>query len=380
MKKWPLWTCACLALCGQALASGYSDFNAGLGALNGGRADEAIQSLSRAITAPDIPHHLLDVAYFDRGTAYLGKGAYKEAIADFDKSLQLRPGWITAYLYRGSAYVGLLQFDTARADFSSAIATQPSIADGYLARAQAYLLEKKFDNAIADYSTIVSQEPDAAYPYLWRGAAYRAAGRYADALRDQNKAIDVDARSADNYFERGLTLREQLEFSRAIADFKTGLQHAPADILGRLNLGMTQWENDRSDDAAQTFRESLKQKPAVPYASLWLRIVTQGHGDPAADFARNVAQVDVGTWPGAVVSFFQGKATVPQVFAAAVQGDPYQAAAQHCEADFYLGEWHRLHGEMAEARALLDDAVRTCPTDNEELGASRIELQRMARP
>src|SRR5689334_5946574 len=94
-------------LLARALATGFSDFNAGINDLDDGKADDAIRHFSAAIASPDTPQHLLDVAYFDRGTAYMSNGDYRAAIADFDKSLALRPDWIAAHLSRGTAYVGL---------------------------------------------------------------------------------------------------------------------------------------------------------------------------------------------------------------------------------------------------------------------------------
>ena len=43
--------------------------------------------------------------YNNRGFAYYGRGAFAEAVADYDKAIEPKPDYAEAYYNRGVAYV-----------------------------------------------------------------------------------------------------------------------------------------------------------------------------------------------------------------------------------------------------------------------------------
>lgn len=60
-------------------------------------------------------------AYADRGRAYLVKGDYERAIADFDQAIQFTPRHMTAYADRGLAHEKKGERDKAIADYRKAV-------------------------------------------------------------------------------------------------------------------------------------------------------------------------------------------------------------------------------------------------------------------
>jgi len=50
---------------------------------------------------------------------------------------------------------------------------------------------------------------------------------------------------------------------------------------------------------------------------------------------------------------------------------------ERCEAQLYIGEWHLLRGNGAEAKPALQAAVDTCPKDFIEYVAAVAELKRL---
>jgi Flp pilus assembly protein TadD len=61
--------------------------------------EQAIRALSDAIALH--PHHAM--AFNARGYCYMMQRKYKEAIADFDEALRLRPGYENAIANRAAA-------------------------------------------------------------------------------------------------------------------------------------------------------------------------------------------------------------------------------------------------------------------------------------
>jgi len=75
-----------------AYAGGAEDGEAGLNALNEGNYDQAISLFTRALADRRLVPEDRVLAYVSRGQAYIGKGDGRDAAADFEQALRLKPG------------------------------------------------------------------------------------------------------------------------------------------------------------------------------------------------------------------------------------------------------------------------------------------------
>src|SRR4030042_6325994 len=83
------------------------------------------------------------------GAQLLEEGRDDEAIAEFNKAIELDPELAIAYSNRGAAYIGKGDFDKALADCDMAIALDPLLAAAYNNRARAYHEKGELDKALA---------------------------------------------------------------------------------------------------------------------------------------------------------------------------------------------------------------------------------------
>ena len=88
--------------------------------------------------------------YLNRGTTYVAKGEYDRAISDFNKALEINPGYIETYNIRGGVYSRKGQNDEAISDYSKAIEIDPEDVRAYNYRAWEYTLKGQYDHAISD--------------------------------------------------------------------------------------------------------------------------------------------------------------------------------------------------------------------------------------
>ena len=71
-------------------------------------------------------------SYFNRALTYGKKGQYDQAIADYNKAIEINPGYAMAYYNRGRAYaIGTGQYDQAIADYNKAIEINPMFISAY---------------------------------------------------------------------------------------------------------------------------------------------------------------------------------------------------------------------------------------------------------
>jgi tetratricopeptide (TPR) repeat protein len=155
---------------------------------NLGRYDEALADFNRAIELnPDRARVIAD-----RGETYRLAGRFDEALADFNRAIELDPDYTWAIASRGQTYQALRRFDEALADFARAIELDPDrdwvIAD----RGETYRLAGRFDEALADFARALELDPDDGWAIAHRGQTYQALRRYDEALADFNRAIELD--------------------------------------------------------------------------------------------------------------------------------------------------------------------------------------------
>ncbi|HEY1632759.1 MAG TPA: tetratricopeptide repeat protein [Rhizomicrobium sp.] len=362
---------------GGALASAYSDFNAGVAAHNREDWDESVTRLSAAIDAPDLAQTFRVPAYIDRGDAHAARREWKEAIADYSSALAIKPGSLEGLMHRAAIYEAERKYGDAIGDYAQVVSLRPSMAMGYEGRASTYDDANNLDAAIADYSAAIAIDPRNAADYTLRGSAYRRQGNFQKAIADQNRAIDIDSKSPQIYFERAQTYQDEGEYHHAIADNMNGLRMRPADTDGRLQLGLSLWAYGRFADAAAAFTQLVDQRPTALYSVLWLAVAEARAGqDYKTDLANRAAKLDLDKWPAPLVKLYLGRAEMRDV-ADAAGADRASIKNRMCEVDFYDAELNLLKGDKGAARPQLEAAVANCPREFIEHDAASAELQRL---
>jgi len=117
--------------------------------------------------------------YAARGKDFGSKGKIKEAIADFNKSLEINPSLYESYKYRGGLYGVTKQYDKSVADLSKYLEHYPDDAEQYFNRGLSLLNLGNTQGAIADFSKTLELNPDFARAYRARGNAYLNLGERA---------------------------------------------------------------------------------------------------------------------------------------------------------------------------------------------------------
>ena len=92
-----------------------------------------------------------------------------------------------------------------------------------------------------------------------------------------------------------------------------------------------------------------------------------------AELEANTGRLKSKEWPYAVVELYVGKRSPSATLDAAIKPD------DRCEAQFYIGEWHVLKGNVDEAQTALKAAVETCPRTFIEYTSAVAELKRLKR-
>ena len=133
---------------------------------------------------PDNP-----AVWSNRGNVRIGQYKLTEAIADFDRSIEIAPLYPDAYLNRGIAYEGKRLWDKAIADYNRVLKITPQDPVALNNRGNAKAGQQNWQDALADYEQAADLAPN--FP-LARGNAslvmYQVGDRF-EAIRNMRNLV-----------------------------------------------------------------------------------------------------------------------------------------------------------------------------------------------
>jgi tetratricopeptide (TPR) repeat protein len=165
--------------------------------------------------------------YYNRGNAYYELREDGKAMADYNKTIELYPGFYYVYNNRGLIYFRQGAYDRAIAEYTQALAQSPDTRP-FINRGDAYFMKGDFRNAIADYTQAIRRAPRAFLRNTMIASFRPYRGDQAMARDEYRKAI------SGAYYKRGLAYRRSGEFEKAAADQKRaiGIMRGSVELPG----------------------------------------------------------------------------------------------------------------------------------------------------
>ncbi|BAQ17225.1 tetratricopeptide repeat protein [Methyloceanibacter caenitepidi] len=239
------------------LASIYSD--RGVAKWRMKQTKEAIDDFNESIQlAPDNA-----IVYNNRGNALMDLGHPEEAIKDFDRAIVLDPNYGAAYNNRGNAYAALQNYDAAFQSFRKATALLSRTAAPYNGRGRAHMERDRYHAALRDLDRSIKIDPKLAAAYRNRAAVNFELGNYADAAEDATEALDLEPEQdkAKLFMLRARAYAAENSFREGIADFDRVLDLEPEKVDAFMERGELLAKNKRYDAAIEDFTKVLELEP-----------------------------------------------------------------------------------------------------------------------
>jgi Flp pilus assembly protein TadD len=149
----------------------------------------------------------------------VAENAFREAVADLTKAIELDPDNSDHWRRRANMYFDTKQWDKALADFSKVIELEPNQGHYWHMRGVCYLELGEPNKAIADYSKAIELEPNQDHYWHMRGLSYLRVNHLANAVVDYTKAIELNPEN-DHYRQQRIIAYQQLKWDESIADLK----------------------------------------------------------------------------------------------------------------------------------------------------------------
>jgi len=199
--------------------------NLGFAHLKTGQIDDAMAHFQKGLelNSNDFSAHLGLGIILDQ------KSQVDEAILHYRKAIEINPIFGEALVNLGNALLQKHQADEAIVQYQKAVAINPNIAGLCFNLGNAYLQKGKIDEAIAQYEKAVKIDPTLAAAHNNLGNSLRLKGRFDEAIVQFQQTLDLDPNLIDAHYNLGLALLEKGRTKEAIAEFQKVLQLNPGD-------------------------------------------------------------------------------------------------------------------------------------------------------
>jgi tetratricopeptide (TPR) repeat protein len=148
----------------------------------------AVELFTAAIKLSPADFH----AYYYRGAAYLGGGSPKEAQADYEKVVALKPDYAQGWYQLGVAQERQRHFKEALDNYSQAATLKPDLSDAFYASAMIYDQRQAPKKALAELDKAIAGNPKYIRGYQARSEIKKKIGD-PTAADDQQKAKALSA-------------------------------------------------------------------------------------------------------------------------------------------------------------------------------------------
>lgn len=202
-------------------------------------------------------------AFNNRGIAFWRRGAYKEALSDFNQAILLNGSTADYYNNRGNVKKNLGDTTGAWQDFEQALSLDAGSASVYCSRGDLKVYLKDYQGGLLDYTKAIACSPGYAQAYYGRASIHVIAENYDAALQDYGKAIELDPyRGGSVYYQRAYVYMIKRNFDAALRDYNKAIQLKPRYVEALLNRGYVRYLLKDAAGAIDDYSRVIELAPA----------------------------------------------------------------------------------------------------------------------
>jgi len=159
-----------------------------------------------------------------------------DAIAQFQRALQIEPDSTEAHNNLGNVLRQTGKVDEAIAHFQRALELSPDDVAAHDNLGLAFRQTGKIDQAIAQFEAVIQLKPDSAEAHNSLGSALRQAGRVDEAIAHYQAALRLKSDYAEAHYNLGNAFMEQKNMGEAVFQFQQSLAVKPNQPNAENNL------------------------------------------------------------------------------------------------------------------------------------------------
>jgi Flp pilus assembly protein TadD len=223
----------------------------------------------------------------------------------------------------GWVYYGQGRYEEALAEFQKAVELDPKDAEARNGLGDIYHMQGRYEEAVAELWRAIALEPENPDPHNSLGWVYADQSKFGMAIPEFRKAIRLDPEHANAHSGLAWTYYHQGEYEKAVAEFETPVVDSATGAEYR-----TAVEIDFYDDVYIQLAYSLalfktgREEEAQAHMSGW--------GKTPED----------AEWPAPIARFYTGETAEERVLETTESDDEETDRRRKCEAHYYMGMAH----------------------------------------
>ncbi len=233
------------------------------------------------------------LAHVNLGAALAAQKRFDEAMAHYQKALEIDPTYTLAYNAIGFAWADQGRPDKAVAQYRKALAINPGDPEAYRNLGKALDGGGRNDRAVALFRQAVAIKPEDAEGHNNLGAALGQSGSVDEAIRQLELALKISPRYVEAHYNLGKVLADCGRFDEALAQFQQAVAIKPDYARAHHNLATLLMAQGRPAEAGDHYRQVLQVAPndADAHYGLGNALVGLGRLDEAMTHYRKVLEI-----------------------------------------------------------------------------------------
>lgn len=192
---------------------------------------------------------------------YFQNGQMDEAIAQFQRSLEIQPRNEFAHNSLGIVFVRLGRVDEAIVQFQEAVDTEPNEVDAHNNLATLLLQKGRVDEAMVHFRKMLEIEPNNAYASGQLGRALLQKGQVDEAIAYLSKSVGSKPGDPNIQADLGNALLIKGQVDEAIVHYRASLKIQPNNPGAQANLGNALLKKRQLTEAVAHYRKALEFIP-----------------------------------------------------------------------------------------------------------------------
>ena len=199
---------------------------------------------------------------YNEGVKLFKERKHQEAYDLFTKAIAKKSTVFNYYHARGLCAKNLDKVEQAISDFEKAIELKPGYSKSLSVVVKLYQKTNDTEKALDAFTQLIKSTPSH-FHYFDRGTLLsEIKGKEQEAINDFTKAIALDETMSIAYYNRALLYYSQKEYDKALKDFDKTIEfESEPDANTYIDRGLCYYYTDKDVEAMKDFKKAVEIEP-----------------------------------------------------------------------------------------------------------------------
>ncbi|MBD2664361.1 serine/threonine protein kinase with TPR repeats [Richelia sinica FACHB-800] len=221
------------------------------------RYEEALALYEKAVNIkPNYPQ-----GWYGQGKTLFELKQYSEALKAYDQAIQLQPDYLEAWINRGFTLIKLQRYIEAISAFDKALQFKNNDPSIWNAKGDAFRNLKQYDQGIKAYEQAIELQPDNYQFWYNKGLILQNIKQYEEAINAYNKTVELKPDYAAGWYNKGNSLVNLNRYEDAFQAYDQAVAYQPNNYVAWLSRGNVLITLRRYGEAISNFEQIIKADP-----------------------------------------------------------------------------------------------------------------------